>query len=143
MSLQERDLRPRTLGTTDYPNIAPIGAVKDVMSRCHGAVVLGLKQIRVIQGVAREGTEKEEGLAEHHLATAWNHIEAGMAFSFELPVLIIREEGVSEGVFEVGASDRYIHEVTMPGDKWLRSTAFLQPLNQWVEDVVRHDANHR
>lgn len=142
-ALLERSLRPRTLGTTDYPNIAPVDAVKEVMSECHGAVILGLKQIRVIRGVAKEGTEKEEALAEYHLPTAWNHIEAGMAFALGQPVLIIREEGVSGGVFEVGSSDRYIHEVTVPGDEWLRSDAFLQPLNRWVEDVIRHDAEHR
>lgn len=136
--LEERSLRPRTLGATDYSNVAPIGAVKNVMVQCQGAIILGFRQIRLIDGVAKEGTERQEVLTEHLLPTAWNHIEAGMAFALGLPVLVVKEAGVSGGVFDLGVSDRFIHEVTLPGEEWLRSDAFLQPLNEWVEDVARH-----
>lgn len=135
--LEERSLRPRTLGATDYSNATPIGAVKNVMEQCQGAAILGFSQIRVIEGLAKEGTDKQEDLTEHLLPTAWNHIEAGMAFALGLPVLIVKEEGVSGGVFDLGVSDRFIHEVTLPAEEWLRSDAFLQPLNEWVGDVMR------
>ena len=140
---EERSLRPRTLGATDYYNVAPIGAVKNVMDQCQGAVILGFAQTRVIEGIIKEGTEKQEALTEIVLPNLWNHIEAGMAFALELPVLIVKEARVGGGVFDLGTSDRFIHEVTLPGEKWLQSEAFLQPLNQWVEDVASHDASGR
>lgn len=139
--LKERSLRLRTLGTTDYSNVAPIGAVKELMNQCRGAVILGFAQMRVIEGVSKEGTEKQEALTEKLLPTPWNHIEAGMAFALGLPVLVVKEAGVGGGVFDLGTSDRFIHEVTLPGgEKWLQSAAFLQPLNQWMEDVANRDA---
>lgn len=141
--LSERGLRPRTLGVTDYPNVAPFGVVKEVLSECYGAVILGLKQIRVVQGIAKEGTKKEEVLVEHYLPTAWNHVEAGMAFALRLPLMLIREEGVSGGVFDAESSDRFVHQVTLPVEKWLSSEEFLQPLNRWVEEIIKLDTNHR
>ncbi len=141
--LEERSLRIRTLGTTDYSNDAPIGAVKNVMDQCQGAVILGFKQIRMIEGVSKEGTEKQETLKGNLLPTPWNHIEAGMAFAFGLPMLVVKEAGVGGGVFDLGTSDKFIHEVTLPGEMWLRSEAFLQPLNQWVEDVTSRSSGRR
>lgn len=141
--LEERDLRPRTVGITDYPNTAPISEVRKVMGACQGAVILGLVQIRVIEGVAKEGSEKEHALTEHLLPTAWNHLEAGMAFALELPVLVVKEQGVTGGVFELGATDRFIHEVSPPADEWLRSQAFRQPLNRWVEEVLKQEASKK
>lgn len=141
--LKERDLRPRTLGKTDYPNIAPIGAVAEVMNGCHGAVILGLKQMRVIEGLAKEGTEEEKQIENHFLPTPWNHIEAGMAFGLKLPVLIIRERGIQEGVFEPSNSDRFIHEVALPEQGWLTSDNFLQPLNNWLEEIIKSPTSGR
>jgi hypothetical protein len=51
-----------------------------------------------------------------------------------LPLLIIREEGVSSGVFDVGTSDRFVHQAEMNTD-WTRSPKFLEPFHRWVGDV--------
>ena len=141
--LKERSLRPRTLGTTDYSNAAPIGAVKNVTDRCHGVLILGLRQIRVTEGIAKEDTNEKQVLRNHLLPTPWNHIEAGMGFAWGLPPLIIKEQGVSGGVFDLGISGSFVHEVMLPSEEWLRSEAFLQPLNEWVEEVTRHDLGSR
>lgn len=54
-------------------------------------------------------------------------------------MLVVKEAGVSGGVFDLGVSDRFVREVTLPGEE-LRSDAFLQPLNEWVADVARRCA---
>jgi len=141
--LEARGINPRTVGATDYPSNAPVGKVKEVMNECHGAIILGLKQIRIMEGAAKEGTDKQEPLAEYLLPTAWNHIESGMAFALGLPILIVKEAGISGGLFEKGASEKYIHEVTLPGDEWLDSKGFLQPLNNFVGDVSIHKDQSR
>jgi hypothetical protein len=132
--LAERDLRPRTLGETDYPNSAPIEAVRKVMAECHGAIVLGLRQLHVVEGVAKAGTTSELRLASVHLGSAWNQIECGMAYMLQLPLLIMKEGGVEEGVFGVGNTDRFIHQVELTGE-WLSSPRFLQPFNEWIEEI--------
>lgn len=139
--LTERGVNPRTVGATDYASDAPVGKVKEVMSECHGVIILGLKQVRVIEGVSKEGTEKQTSLTECSFPTAWNHIEAGIAYALELPMLILKEPGINEGLFEKGTSEKYIHEATLPGNEWLNSQGFLQPLNSFLEDIVKHDAD--
>ena len=137
--LSERGLRARTLGETDYPNEAPVAAVKTVLRDCDGAIILGLAQLRVGHGVLKAGTEAEKSAAGTIWPTAWNHIEAGMAFAMGVPLLVIREDGVAGGVFDVGSTDRFVHQAPMSAD-WLAGPRFLQPFNDWLEEL-RHEAD--
>ncbi len=138
--LHDRGLNTRSLGETDFSNVAPMGAVRRLMLECHGTVILGLKQTLVIDGIEKERTSRQSRLRRVFLPTAWNQIEAGMAFALNLPTLIIREEGVEGGVFDVGSTDRFIHQVSLPTGDWLHSSQFLHPLNEWFEEVLAHSA---
>lgn len=134
--LEDRGLRPVVVGQTEYPNTAPIQAVRDRMNECEGALILGLEQLHVVEGLAKPGANEEVNVEDLHLPTPWNHIEAGMAFILELPILIIKEEGIEGGVFDVGSSDLYIHQATMTKD-WLDSREFTQPFNEWYDEIVQ------
>ncbi len=134
--LNERGLYPRTLGETDFPNCPPIEAVRRVLHECEGIIVLGLRQVELIEARLKGGTEKEKLVSGAYLPTSWNHIEAGMAFMLDLPLLIIREEGISDGIFGVGNTDRFIHQAEL-SIEWLHSPRFLQPFNDWIEEVIK------
>lgn len=95
-----------------------------------------MEQLHVVEGRDKPGSAEEDTVEDLHLPTPWIQIEAGMAFMLELPMLIIKEEGVEGGVFDVGNSDRYIHQATMTTD-WLESPEFTQPFNAWHEEVVQ------
>lgn len=133
--MKSRGLQPRTLGETDFPNNTPIQAVKDVLSVCQGALILGFKQIHIVRGYERPGTEKERKIANEFLPTSWNQLEAGMAYMQDVPLMIIREPGVSGGVFDVGITDRYVHQAEL-STEWLSSERFIQPFNEWFSDVL-------
>jgi hypothetical protein len=105
------------------------------MSACQGAVILGLKQIRISDGIAKQGTSKRHRLSNVYLPTPWNHIEAGMAFMIGLPILIIHEDRVEGGVFDVGSTDRFVHQVNISNLSWLKSQEFIQPFNEWLKHV--------
>ncbi|MGA2452021.1 MAG: hypothetical protein ABSG93_00755 [Solirubrobacteraceae bacterium] len=132
--LIERGLAPRTLGETDYPNSAPIDAVRRVLDDCDGAIILGMVQLRVADGLLKAGSPSEQNATGTLWPTAWNHIEAAMAFMRDLPLLIVRERGISGGVFDVGNTDRFVHQADMSPD-WLASEPFLQPFNEWLEEI--------
>ena len=134
--LLERGLAPRTLGETDYPNSAPIAGVRRVLDDCDGAIILGMTQLRVSEGVLKADSPSEGTAAGSLWPTAWNHIEAGMAFMLDLPMLIIREPGVAGGVFDVGNTDRFVHQADL-STGWLESERFLQPFNEWLDEVWR------
>jgi hypothetical protein len=134
--LIERGLAPRTLGETDYPNSAPIAAVRRVLEDCDGAMILGMAQLSVSEGVLKANSPNESNAADSLWPTAWNHIEAGMAFMLDLPMLIIRERGVADGVFDVGNTDRFVHQADLSLG-WLESERFLQPFNEWLDEIWR------
>jgi hypothetical protein len=97
-------------------------------------MVLGLTQLEVERGVARRHTPREQTIERQPFATPWNQLEGGIAFSLGLPLLIIREPGVSGGLFDVGSSDRFVHQAEL-SSKWVESDSFLQPFRQWAEEV--------
>jgi hypothetical protein len=127
-------LRARTLGVTDYPSLAPLAEVLALMRQCSGALVLGLRQTHIATGEMKAGSSAAAKVADLYLATPWNQIEAGMAVALERPLLVARENGVEGGVFDVGSSDRFIHQVDF-GNDWLESPRFRQPLEAWIADV--------
>lgn len=123
-----------TLGITEYPSKAPLGEVLDLLRRCDGALVLGLAQVNVETGVSKQGTTREARIDGSRFGTPWNQIEAGMAFALGLPLLLIRESGVTGGVFDAGSSDRFVHQAQLTPE-WLASQAFQQPFHRWLDDV--------
>lgn len=130
-----RNLWPVSIGQTEYPNKAPIRAVRDRMERCDGAMIVGLEQLRVVEGIEKPVAE-DTMVEDRQLPTPWNQIEAGMAFMLDLPIMILKEEGVEGGVFDTGPSDRSVHEV-MLSDEWLESREFTDPFNEWYEEVLQ------
>lgn len=147
-AIRIRGLRIRSLGTTDYSNKAPLLGVRQLLNNCEGVIILGLKQIFVKDSIEKDGTNKRQERKNFSLPTAWNHLEGGIAFALNLPLLIICEEGVEGGIFDRGVTDRFIHHINLSFeskddsqtklylDKYFASEEFLQPLNEWHEEVI-------
>ena len=145
--IKTRGLQISSLGSKQYSNKAPLLGVHELMNDCEGAVIMGFKQIEVQQCIEKEGTDKESNNRKgFFLPTPWNHLEAGIAFALDLPLLIIREKGVEGGIFDVGVTDKFIHqidlsvrngrEINVQIEKYFKSEAFLQPFNEWHEEVI-------
>lgn len=122
------------LGRTDYPNQAPLAAVRDLMARCDGVIVLGLRQLHVIDGVMKPRTAEQKQLRDTFSPTPWNQLEAGVAFAMRLPLMLIREAGVEGGVFDAGNTDRFVHQAEMTA-AWLTKAQFLQPFSEWLGEL--------
>lgn len=86
----------------------PWQQLRELIGRADGAVVLGFRQISVKTGTWRKGTV-EAGPAAGWYPTAWNQLEAGLAVMAALPVLVMSEPGIDDGVFspDVWGGDVY------------------------------------
>ncbi len=73
--------------------------LRDVLSEVDGFVVFGFRQLSTQSGTWRADTD-EQATITAAWSSPWMQIEAGMALMRDLPVLVIPEVGVSEGVFE-------------------------------------------
>ena len=135
--LDSHDLRPRTVGVTDYPAAAPLDEVIRLMGRCRGAIILGFPQIEVHTG-ALKGRPLENPIT---LPTEWNHIEAGLAYASGLPLLVIHHPGVVRGVFDRGAINRFIHEVDLRAPDWPLRPNISGAIKTWKAEMLEADVN--
>lgn len=102
----------RSLGQTDYPTTFPLREVFQLARFCCGGVILGFSQFTTSRGVWKKGTPYEKPQTTFTaFPTPWNQLEAGILFSLNLPLLVFREPHISGGIFDLGVSDLFIHEL--------------------------------
>ena len=130
--LGTHDLKPRTIGSTDYPTESPLVEVIRLMDECEGAVILGYPQIYVLRGNIK-GSDKND----FPLPTEWNHIEATLAFSKNLPLLVIHHKGISRGIFDRGAISKFIYEKDLSKNNWFLSDDISGALMRWKSSIVQ------
>ena len=114
--LKRMQLEPRALGRSDYPTELPLREVYVIAKHCSGGVILGFEQSYASRTIEKRGVRgKTKTQKEVIMPTAWNHLEAGILFGMNLPLLVFREAGISGGVFDIGVTDNFIHP--MPTEK--------------------------
>jgi hypothetical protein len=123
-------LTPMTIGRNTFSADAPLKAVVSLMDRCTGTVVIALERYRFSGGVERRGSEKERLLGETGFPTAWNQIEAAMAYSRKLPLLVLVDEELRcDGLLEKG-NDWYVLELPVSPEA-LNNAEFTGLLDSW------------
>jgi hypothetical protein len=109
--LRGEGLVPETLPRHDYPASAALAEIARRLAGCVGVVVLGFKSTN---------NDPEAPSAD---TTPWIHVEAGMAYGKGLPLLLVREPGVTTGVFDHAVDGYRTHVVDLE--------------DTWNEDIVR------
>ncbi len=103
-------LTPLTLDDYGAANTQPLTDVARRMDRCYGAVVIAFERTYIEKGVSRRDVpDRKKSVDGTRLPTVWNQIEAAIAYTRELPLLVLVEHGLSdEGMLE----SRYDWRVT-------------------------------
>jgi hypothetical protein len=128
--LRSEGLTPYTVGRNTFSADAPLKAVTDLMDDCVGAVVIALERVYFPSGKEKRGGPKETSLADVKLPSAWNQIEAAMAYARGLPLMVLVESGLkSEGLLERG-NEWYVQWVA-PEAAALNSNEFNGVLASW------------
>lgn len=130
--LNDLGFQPHTLGTTDYPTKAPLDGVIEIMSQCKGAVILGYPQISISSGSIKD--ENIEGTIV--LPTEWNHIEAGLAYSKKLPLLVIHHIGIVRGIFDRGAINSFLFSKDLTNPEWSTKDDISGAIRSWRDEVL-------
>lgn len=133
---KERDLVMRTIGTTDFPNVAPMLAVQNLMKECCGTLILGFPQTIIENGISKQNTPNEKNIENIIIPTPWNHIESAIAFNLNIPMLIIKDKEINGGIFDIGTTGHFIHTFDLSTQEWIKEPRFLQPFNEWYKDII-------
>ena len=134
-------LLPQTLGRNYWSSQHPLKAVDELMSQCGGAAIVGFERLRVVNGIDRRGSDKEQQIANVSLPTVWNQIEAAMAYARRLPLLVFVQTGLrAEGLLETGY-DWYIQQMSLD-ETLLTDPAFAGIFDDWRTRVGEFHAEH-
>jgi hypothetical protein len=139
--LSRLQLEPRALGRSDYPSDFPLREVLVIAKHCSGGIILGFRQFEATAGVWKQGTKEARPLVRGspaYFPTPWNHLEAGILFGLQLPLLIFREEPLRGGVFDEGVTDVFIHGMPPGNLKGPSLEGFREVLLKWSARVREH-----
>jgi hypothetical protein len=139
--LKRLQLEPRALGRSDYPSDFPLREVLVIAKHCSGGIILGFRQFTATVGVWKSGTKEPRKLLRgkpEYFPTPWNHLEAGILFGLQLPLLIFREEPMRGGVFDEGVTDVFIHGMPPGNLVGGNLEAFREVLLKWSARVREH-----
>ncbi len=123
----------RIMGENEWSHEQPLRAIRKIMRECDGAVIIAFTRTQFDEGV--ELTKNQTiPISNIKLPTTWNHIEASMAYSFELPLLVVAENGLkSEGLIEDGYDWR-VYWTDLHPDV-VKSDSFKGYLQSWKRAV--------
>jgi hypothetical protein len=137
--LRSEGLVPQTVGRNTFSSDAPLKKVNELLDSCDGAVVIALERSFFPTGTDKPGGPNESPLSNIKLPTPWNHIEAAMAYSRRLPLMVIVESGLkSEGLLEHGY-EWYVQWIK-PVPSALTALEFNGVLADWKSKVESHKA---
>lgn len=123
-----------TFERSDYPPAGVLSDLRRVMADCDGVIVLGFRQFEISAACWRPGTQEErsvEGAAE---ATPWNQVEAGIATGLRLPLFVVRDSGVTGGVFDIKED---VTAVVADLGETLETRQTRTSLQQWLIELTR------
>lgn len=108
---------------TDWNERDPMEPIIKEIKKSNGCLVLALERFYVKSGATKRGSEQQQEVTEKGYTSTWLHIEAAIARSFNIPLLILKEESLQ--------SDGLIHN-----DKQHKNIALIH--EQKVEEIYEH-----
>lgn len=100
----------------EYPRFGQLNRVKEAINRSCGMIAFGFKQIEISDGKYRPGTKEVENWKNKWLSTPWNDIEVGIGLSVGMPILLVHDPFINEGVFDDGLSECFVGRILSTED---------------------------
>jgi hypothetical protein len=106
--------------------------LSEKIASCTAMIAFGFRSIHIVDGVYRYSTEDARAVKNEFISTPWNHLEVGMALMKRMPVLLLADEGIADGVFHNNVNDELI--VRLPIGTCLDSSG--TNIKSWMQSVL-------
>ena len=117
----------------DYPRFGQLNRVKEAINRSSGMVAFGFKQIHISKASYRPWTGIDTTWEGKWLSTPWNEIEVGMGLAVGMPILLVHDPIISEGVFDNGLSECFVARVLSTEDS--RRLEYNKSFQEWYSKL--------
>lgn len=131
--LRSRNYEVEMYTRDTYPRFGQLSQVKASIERCGGMVAFGTKQTHIKEGTYRPGMTGEKQLADCWLSTPWNELEVGMAAMKGIPILLVKDESIVEGIFDDVISESFV--TTLYSKDRINDLDSNRVLNQWLSGL--------
>lgn len=96
-----------------YEQAQVLSKLTKLIDECFAVVVFGFSSTYIKEGVFRDNTEDCEMLENVFLATPWCQVEVGIASAKNRQILLLSEDGITEGVFDESVNESTITRLRM------------------------------
>ena len=140
--LENNGLTPQTVGRTYFSSKQPLAAIDELMQECVGSVIIAYERIHLKEAIEKRGHPRQQLLQGVNLPTAWNQIEAAMAYTLGHPLLVLVERGLkSEGLLETGY-DWYVQWIDLD-ESVFTDRRFLGVFADWKKRIEQYEQAQR
>lgn len=91
-----------------YPRFGQLSKIKASIEKCAAMIAFGTKQTFIKEGIYRPGMNGERIINDSWLSTPWNEVEVGMATMIGIPILLIKDDDIEDGIFDEVISESFI-----------------------------------
>ena len=116
-----------------YPRFGQFNRVRQDIMRSSGMIAFGLKQINIHKASYRPGTQEEEEWEEKWISTPWNEIEVGMGLMKGMPILLVTDPEIKDGVFDQGLSECFVGHISTKEDS--RDLKRNKGFKEWISKI--------
>lgn len=116
-----------------YPRFGQLTKIKATIEKCAGMIAFGTKQTFIKEGVYRPGMIGERFLNDAWLSTPWNEVEVGMAVMKGIPILLVKDDNIEDGIFDNVISESFISTLTSKTD--IKELDRNQAFTAWLAKI--------
>lgn len=117
----------------EYPRFGQLNRVKESVKKSCGMIAFGFKQVHIPEASYRPGTRDESLWKEKWLSTPWNGIEVGMGLTEGMPILLVHDPIIQDGVFDDGLSECFIAKISTMEDS--RRLEYNKSFQSWMSKL--------
>lgn len=133
--LRGNGFNPRAIGRNEFTHKNPLKFIDELMRKCAATIIIAFERVHIVDGTEKRGSPDEKPVQNQNIATAWNQIEAAMAYTIGHPLFVLVEHGCrNEGLLESGY-DWYVQRISVSPDT-LTTKAFIGSFMNWKEEVT-------
>lgn len=117
----------------NYPKFGQLNRVKEAIYRSSGMIAFGFKQIHISKASYRPWTGIDTIWEGKWLSTPWNEIEVGIGLAVGMPILLVHDPIISEGVFDNVLSECFVARVLSTEDS--RRLEYNKSFQEWYSKL--------
>ena len=138
--LEKHGFNPTNLGKNNWNFKKPLKPIKELISKCKGAIVVGLERHHSFIGYEKEKAASKDDVKElvhKYSSTPWIQIEAGMAYQAGLPLLILKEKKIyPEGILDANNTDSYVFDFDIEKNWKKLSNEMEKIIESWINEIT-------